>query len=356
MAFITLNTKKLQENYLALDKLFKENNIEWGVVSKLLCGNKLFLSELLKLPLQQISDSRISNLKIIKKLRPDIETVYIKPPPKRSIKSVVQYADVSFNTEYHTIALLSQAAIEANKIHKIVIMIELGELREGVLRKDFLDFYKQVFQLKNIQVVGIGTNLTCMNGVLPNQDKLIQLSLYKQLVEAKFDQEIPYISGGTSVTLPLLENEILPQAINHFRIGETLFLGNDVYHNRQSPNLHNDIFKLYAEIIELNEKPIVPQGELGVNMHGEKIEIDTELLGQSSNRAIIDIGLLDIEQDHICPIQTQLEVVGASSDMLVIDLGENKSNYKVGDLIEFKMDYMGILRIMNSYYVEKKLE
>jgi len=73
-------------------------------------------------------------------------------------------------------------------------MIEMGELREGVMGDAFIDFYESVFNLSNIEVVGIGTNLSCLYGVLPNQDKLIQLSLYEQLIEAKFNKNIPYVS------------------------------------------------------------------------------------------------------------------------------------------------------------------
>ena len=356
MAFITLNTQKLKDNYTYLDHLFKKNGIEWSVVAKLLCGNKLYLEQVLNLGIRQICDSRVSNLKTIKSINPNVETVYIKPPPKRSINAVIRYADVSFNTEFETIKMLSEAAVSAHKKHKIVIMIELGELREGVLRDAFIDFYAKVFELPNIEVSGIGTNLTCMYGVLPNHDKLIQLSLYTQLVEAKFNKKIPYISGGASVTIPLIERGLLPKGINHFRVGETLFLGTDVYHNKAFEHMHNDVFKLYAEVIELNEKPLLPSGEMGYNLNGEQPSFDETLAGTSTLRAIVDVGLLDIEANHITPVEQDMEIAGASSDMIVIDLGKNKRNIKVGDLIEFKMDYMGILRIMNSNYVEKKLE
>ncbi len=196
MAFITISSSKLKENFEYLSKLFEENKIQWGVVSKVLCGNRLYLEQLLKLKPPQVMDSRVSNLKMVKTLDPEVETVYIKPPPKRSIKSIVRYADISLNTEFATIRLLSKEAENQNKVHKIIIMLELGELREGVMRDDFVDFFEKVFKLPNIEVVGIGTNLTCLYGVLPNSDKLIQLSLYNQLVESKFERTIPYVSGG----------------------------------------------------------------------------------------------------------------------------------------------------------------
>ena len=356
MAYITLNLNKLKDNYEYLDQLFKQNHIQWGIVVKMLCGNKKYLEKVLSLGIKQVCDSRISNLKIIKSIAPDIETVFIKPAAKRNAARVVEYADISFNTELETIKLLSKAAVNQNKTHRIMIMIELGELREGVMRDNFIEFYSNVFELPNIKVIGIGTNLTCMYGVLPNEDKLIQLSLYKQLLEAKFNKQIPYISGGASVTIPLILNGLIPSGINHFRVGETLYLGTDVYYSKPYDHMHNDVFKLFAEIIELNEKPSIPSGELGHNLTGEVASFDQTLMGTSSYRAIVDVGLLDVEDGHIYPVDKCMQIVGASSDMIVVDLGENPRKLKVGDSIEFSLDYMGILRIMNSDYVEKKFE
>ena len=356
MAFIVLDTKKLAANYKYLNSLFKKNDIQWTVVSKLLSGNKMYLTELLKLGVQQVSDSRVSNLKTIKTINPDIETIYIKPPARRSVPGVVRYADISMNTEIDTIKRLSKEAQKQDKIHKIIIMIELGELREGIMGEDFIDFYAQVFNMKNIEVVGIGANLSCLYGVLPNQDKLIQLSLYEQLIEAKFNKQIPYVSGGSSVTIPLIFQSLLPKGINHFRVGETLFLGTDVYNNTTLKKMNSDVFMLYSEIIELSEKPIVPMGEMGTNVDGHTFSFDDSDIGSTAHRAIIDLGLLDVDQNHLEPVDESISFVGASSDMLVIDLGENSKNYKVGDLLEFKMDYMGALRIINSKYIEKRLK
>ena len=190
MAFVTLNSKKLKSNFDFLNNIFEENNIQWSIVSKILSGNKEYLNEIIKLGIKQICDSRVSNLRMIKTISKEIETIYIKPPAKGSIPGVVKHADISLNTEIDTILLLSEEAQKQNKVHKIIIMIEMGELREGVMGDDLMNFYERVFNLKNIEVVGIGTNLACLYGVLPNQDKLIQLSLYKQIIDLTFDRKI----------------------------------------------------------------------------------------------------------------------------------------------------------------------
>jgi len=355
VAFVKLDTKKLKENFQFLNNLFKNKQIQWAIVSKVLCGNKLYLNELIKLGITQVCDSRITNLKVIKELNENIETVYIKPPSTTLLSKLVKYADISMNTDLSTIKKISRIAGKQNKVHKIIIMIEMGELREGVLRNDLMDFYKKVFNLPNIEVVGIGANFSCLYGVLPTQDKLIQLSLYEQLIEAKFNQSISYVSGGSSVVLHLLLNNTLPAAINHFRIGESLFLGTDIYNNSEIKGMHKNMFTLHTEIIELYNKPTVPVGNRGTNVSGETLNFKERDYGKLSNRAIVDLGLLDVDEKHIWAMDKDVKFVGASSDMIVIDLGKNLNNYKVGDVLEFSMDYMGLLRILNSKYIEKRL-
>jgi len=356
MAFVELDVDKLRHNYQFLDRLFSRNEIKWGVVSKLLCGNTTYLQQLLDLGPEQIMDSRVSNLKTVKQLNPDVQTIYIKPPAKRAIRSVIKYADVSLNTELSTIGLLSEEAVRQNKLHKIIIMIELGDLREGIMGDTLIDFYEKIFRLKNIQIIGLGTNLSCLNGILPNQDKLVQLSLYKQLIEARFNKKIPLVSGGTSVAIPLIRINQIPSGINHFRVGETLFLGNDILNEKPYHGMKQNGIKLYAEIIELVEKPLVPTGPVGSNVAGETPEFDPSDLGKTAYRAILDIGLLDIDTDHMEPFDKKIKLGGASSDMIVVELGNRKPKYKVGDLIPFKLTYMGILGVMNSKYIDKRIK
>ncbi len=355
MAYIELYKDRLTHNYLFLDKLFKENKIEWAVVTKLLCGNTDFLQELLALGPKEVCDSRISNLKTVKELKPEVETVYIKPPAKGSIPELVKYADASFNTEYRTIKWISDEAKKQDMLHKVIIMIELGDLREGIMGEGLMDFYESIFKLPNIQVTGIGANLNCLNGVMPSEDKLIQLSLYKQLIETKYNRKIPWVTGGTSVVIPMIFRHQIPKSINHFRIGETLFFGNDLVHGNTIEGMKEDIFKLHAEIIEITEKPKVPIGYMDSNPSGETQEINEEDYGKTSYRLILDIGLLDVSEKFLIPEDPNIELTGASSDMLIADLGESTGKYKVGGLVSFRLKYMGALSLFNSDYIEKRV-
>jgi predicted amino acid racemase len=262
------------------------------------------------------------------------------------------------NTEFFTLQQLSDEAVKQNKNHKVIIMVETGDLREGVMGDNLVNFYSRVFELPNIEIIGLGTNLNCLHGVMPSPDKLIQLSLYRQIIELKFNRKIPWISGGTSVTVPLLFNNQIPKGINHFRMGEILFFGLDLFKDETVPGMMDNVFELYAQIIEITEKPMVPIGELAANPQGEILQIDQELYGRTSYRAILDIGLLDVDPKYLIPLNEnfELNVVGASSDMLVLDLGTNVNKCKVGDMIGFRLRYMGALSLLNSNYIEKRVE
>lgn len=353
MAVLTLNREKLKTNFRVLSQLFEERGVDWGVVSKMLCGNKLFLQELINLGITEVHDSRISNLAMIKRLKREVQTVYIKPVSKKNVGKMVEFADVSLNSELETIRMISEEAARQEKDHKIIIMVETGDLREGVMGEHLVDFYEEVFQLPRIEVIGLGTNLNCLNGVMPSTDKLIQLSLYKQIIELKFGREIPWLSAGTSVTIPLMLSHQLPQGINHFRVGETLYFGVDLVKEELIEGMYGDVLELHAEIIELQEKPLLPTGVLGANPRGEIAQIDESLYGKTSFRAILDVGLLDVSPEYLLPRDPEIQILGASSDMLIVNLGTDKKGLKVGETLIFNLKYMGALGLLNSDYIEK---
>lgn len=355
MAYVKLYREELEHNFNFLDKLFKENGVKWGITTKLLCGSRGFLEQVIGLGVGEVHDSRISNLRVIKEIDPDTLTVYIKPPPKDAIPDVIKYADISLNTELSTLHELSDEAVKQKKIHQVIIMIEMGDLREGVMREDLLNFYEKVFELPGIEVVGLGTNLNCLHGVMPDGDKLIQLALYKQIIELRFKKEIPLVSGGTTVTIPLLLRNQLPVGVNHFRVGEALFFGKNLFTDGVIEGMSDRVLELFTQIIEISEKPLVPSGDMGINPQGQTTEIVSDDYGKTSYRAIIDIGVLDIQPDYLIPIDEEIKILDASSDMLVLDVGTNAKGYKVGDKIRFKLKYMGALGLMSSDYIEKRV-
>ncbi len=361
MATIKVYTSRIIENIKKLNSYLSSNGIEWTLITKVLNGNKEILERLIWdeniKNVHSMGDSRMSNLKVIKSINPEIVTMYIKPPPHALVNNVIKYADISFNTSLSTIKRLSKEAGRQGKVHRIIVMIEMGELREGILREKVLKFYDSVFNFENIDMIGLGTNLGCMYGIEPTYDKLIQLSLLKQLIESKFGKSLSLVSAGSSITLPLIKRKKIPMGINHFRIGEAAFLGISPLDNKKFRDLSENAFEFNAEILELEKKSNVPDGQLGEGNVGHTATTDFDDLDYSeSYRAIVDFGTMDVDVDNIKPkYKNGVNFFGTTSDMTVYDLGSSKSNFKVGDQIKFTPNYMAVARLLNTKYITKQV-
>ncbi|MBN2728791.1 MAG: alanine racemase [Bacteroidales bacterium] len=364
MAELQINITEIRNNIVKLSEYFKKHNIEWSLITKVFSGDKDIMQHILTpdivKDIHSVGDSRLSSLERLKDWNNDLVTIYLKPPAHAYIEDVVKYADISLNSSYKTIQALNNEAKKQNKIHKVIIMVELGELREGVNRDDLFDFYNKVFKLDNIEVVGLGSNLGCMYGVEPTYDKLLQLNLYKEVIEAKHNSKLSLISGGSSITLPLIETKMVPKDINHFRIGEAAFFGTSPLDNKPFMDLCTNTFNFYPQIIELEEKHLVPDGIIGDASIGHSADINDDDIGKTTYKAILDFGLLDVDRDGLTPDDKNITFVGITSDMTVVDIGNNKDEmgkkkYNVGDKICINPDYISVARLLNSRFIERKI-
>lgn len=259
----------------------------------------------------------------------------------------------------NTILALNKEAEKRGVIHKIVVSVEMGELREGIHRENLIAFYEKIFNLSNIEVIGLGTNLGCMHGIRPTYDKLIQLTLYKQILEYKFHHPLPLVSGGSSITLPLLALDKIPREMNHFRIGEAAFLGTSPMFNKQFDELRTDAFEFESDIVELYSKDNIPDGEIteaavgnySIPEKGKSKESDN--FGKSY-KAVCDFGLLNVNAQHLIPKDHNVKFFGNSSDLTVFDLGTNQPVYNSGDKLHFALNYTAVACLMLSPYVHKK--
>jgi predicted amino acid racemase len=360
MATLTINTDRILGNIRKLNTYLAEHGITWTLVTKILSGNRPVLERLLPddciKELHSVGDSRISNLRAVKEVDPDIVTMYIKPPAVNQARNVIRYADISLNSSYRTILELNREAERRGVVHRIIIMLELGELREGITRDKAIEFYERVFELPNISVIGLGTNLGCMYGVEPTFDKLIQLSLYTQLIKARFNRDLELISGGSSITLPLVGRGKVPPGLNHFRVGETAFLGRSLMTGKRFSGLSTNAFDFSAEIVEIEKKEVEPDGKITDAGVGHTAEVRTgETVPAESYRCLVDVGQLDVELDDLILKNKQVKFIGTTSDMTVYDLGPKMGNWRVGGKLHFQPNYMAVARLMNNRYVTKNV-
>ena len=211
---VIINLEALGENLRTIGNILEGHGATWTVVTKVLCGHTETLKALQYLGVRSMGDSRLDNLAAIERINPDLETWYLRVPDKSSINRVIGLADVSLNSEIEVIKMLNDEARRQNKMHRVIIMIELGDLREGILPGSLVKFYQDVFELSNIEVLGIGANIGCLAGAVPNIDQFTQLILYRELLELKFGRRLPMISAGSTIVLPTV-------SYTHLRAHET---------------------------------------------------------------------------------------------------------------------------------------
>jgi predicted amino acid racemase len=191
-----------------------------------------------------------------------------------------------------------------------------------------------------------------MYGIQPTYDKLIQLVLYEQLIEAKFKRSMELVSGASSITMPILEKGKVPIGINHFRIGEAAFLGTSPLDNKPILGLNTGAFTFEATIVELYKKENQPDGVITDAAVGSTAEDEVSEEG-SSYKAILDFGVLDVDADHLIPEDPDIKFFGNSSDLTVYDLGDNPRGHKAGDTLRFRLKYMAVAKLMYSRFVDK---
>ena len=203
-------------------------------------------------------------------------------------------------------------------------------------------------KLENIELHGIGVNLTCYGAIIPKNDNLSLLTDIAAKIEAKFDIKLYMVSGGNSSSIYLVGKGELPAGINNLRLGESFLLGNDTAYGDKLPGTTSDALVLEAQIVELKEKPSLPIGEVGKDAFGQvPVYEDRGII----KRAIIAVGKQDVDIDSMEPIDERIEVLGGSSDHIILDV--TKADYKVGDVVRFTLGYGGMLKTATSAYVER---
>lgn len=347
---MTINLSTIKDNTKVMVDLCEKRNISVAGVTKVFCADPRIAQSYVDGGLSYLADSRIENLIRLKSFK--IPKIMLRMPMKSEVEKIIDYADISLNSEIDTIRELSKKALEKDKSHKIILMVDLGDLREGYFKEeDLFSAVEEIIELKGVKLIGLGTNLTCYGGVIPNKVNLGRLNRINQKIKEKYNLDLEIISGGNSSSVYLLEESKI-QGINNLRLGESLILGTEAAYGKQIKGTKNNAFNLKAEIIEIKEKPSLPTGELGKDAFGKT---PTFVDRGCRKRIICAVGKQDTDFDGLYPLDKDIIILGGSSDHLILDGSDSKVDYKIGDIIEFRMTYVSILRAMTSEYISKEL-
>jgi predicted amino acid racemase len=323
------------------------------IVTKSFCADSNIVNMLLAHPsVGYLADSRIQNIKTY--AGKGKRTVLLRLPQECELPEVVRYADISLNSEIKTLELLNGEAERQNKTHRVVLMIDLGDLREGLYFEDedkIFGAVEAILKMERLSFYGLGTNLTCYGGVIPKKDNLSLLTAWADRIHDRFGVKPPIVSGGNSSSYYLAGRGELPKGINNLRLGEAFILGNETAFCNRIENTFADAVTLEAQIVELQVKRSLPVGELGVDAFGVKKTFEDRGM---IKRAILAIGKQDVDTENIIPEDPKVTILGSSSDHLVLDTGASGADYRVGDTLRFALKYGALLRAFTGAYVSRR--
>jgi predicted amino acid racemase len=345
---VEIDLDKLGNNVEVLLNLYRSKKISIMGVTKGVCGIPEIAQVLVNNGIRILADSKIANLKKMREAKIKAEFVLLRTPSLREVNQVIKYADISINTEIAVIKSLSSAAMSYNIQHKIILMVDMGDLREGILPADLDGFIHEVLQLPGITIVGIGANFACLGGVKPTEEKMNSLSLLATHIEEEFLLPLTYVSGGNSANYNWFMASENVGTINNLRIGESIILGRETLDRKRIPNLYTNAFTFVAEVIESKIKASFPEGETGQNAFG----VSTQFRDRGQiRRVILGVGRQDVLVSGLTP-RLDIEILGSSSDHTVIDA--KGTDLKVGDEVAFDLNYGALLSVMSSPFVAKK--
>lgn len=354
---LEIDLTKIYANTKIVTKLCNNNKIKIAGIIKGFGGIISAARSMAKGGCEQLGSSRIDQLRALKTKGIKTPLLLVRIPMFCEIEDTVKYSDMCLVSEKETLIRLNQEAEKQDKKYGVILMYDLGDLREGVFSKtELINLAKIVeYELKNLVFEGIGTNLSCYGSVAPTTTNLNELADAADEIEKILKRKLNIVSGGGTTTLPLLVKGGVPEKINHLRIGEGIINTQDLplYWNTNIEGLDKDTFVLKAQIIEINEKPTHPIGELMVNAFGEHAHYEDRGIRR---RAIVALGNQDVgDSSKLVPKDGDMIVLGASSDHTILDIHDCKKEYKLGDIVEFNVLYQAMLFTTLSKYINKKI-
>lgn len=346
---LEVDLDKITHNARVLVEDLGDRGIAVTGVTKAALGSVEVAKAMLRAGVSGLGDSRIENIEAMRQQRIAAPIMLIRSPMLSQAERVVKSADISFNTELSVVRRLSAAAQAADRVHGIVLMVELGDLREGILPIDVIGAAREVVRLPSLELTGIGVNLACHSGVAPDADNMAALSALADEVEAALDVKLEIVSGGNSANLDWALGKESTGRVNHLRLGEAILLGCETLHRTPVDGLHTDAITLVAEVIESKSKPSLPWGTLAETaFNGDVTSTDTG----DMCRAILAVGEQDMDPAGLLP-PDGLVILGASGDHLLIDCG--KRRLQVGAEVRFAVNYSALIRAMTSPFVNKTM-
>jgi len=348
---VTIDIDKIEHNTRVIVDFCRGRGIAVAGVTKCTCGHPQVATAMLRGGVSMIGESQLDNIRRLRKAGIHAAFMLLRLPAPAEADDVVALANVSLNSELTVLGALSHAAERRCRVHDVIIMVDLGDLREGLGPREVIPFIQEALKFPGIRIAGLGTNLACFGGVVPGESNMHRLVELANETERTLGLRLQWISGANSSGLKFIASGRMPTRVNQARIGEAILLGRETTQRDPWPGTFQDAFTLHAEILELKTKPSQPIGERSEDAFGHRIAFENH---GDSERALVNIGREEVSVEGITPRDPRLRVLGASSSYLVVDMTQAAAQFRVGDVLTFSLNYGALLTAMTSEYVKKR--
>lgn len=354
---LVIDLAKLRSNIAHVTAKCEAAGIEVAGVVKGCNGLVPAMRQFAEAGCRQIASSRLEHLRDAKEAglcgADGPQTLLVRIAMLSEAAAVIRYADMSLESEEAVIRALEEEAARQGVTHGVILMADMGDLREGFWDKEEMaDLAVQIErEMPHIELLGVGTNLGCYGAICPTEEKMNDLIAVAEQIEAAIDRRLRYISGGATTSFPLVLNKEMPARINHLRIGEGILNNYDLPHlwGLAMDGLYTDVFTLDAEVIEVKRKPTHPVGKIFVDCFGETPVYEDRGIRR---RALLGMGKLDYTMiDKLYPRTEGVALIGDSSDHAILDVEDCKEDIQVGDVLTFDLAYPAVLYLSNDPYI-----
>jgi predicted amino acid racemase len=348
---VEVDLNKLRHNTKTLVRLLKPRGIRVTGVTKAVCGHPAIAQAMLDGGAVGLADARVSNVLRLRKAGITCPVTLIRTPMLSQAEEIVQLCETSYHTEMVVIAALAAAAIRKNTVHGIILMAEMGDMREGIMPNDLGPIAHKVVDMPGVALTGLGANFACLSGTVPDASKMADLSALATETEGVSAALFQTVSGGNSANLPWALGDHSSSRINDLRLGEAILLGVDPVSGDPIGGLHTDAFTLVAEVIETDTKPVGPPASFP-DPALARLRLVPNSHSHESRRLILAIGHQDTDIAGLS-MPVGYTLVGATSDHLVT--GSTLSTLTVGSEMRFQMNYSALMHSMAAPDIETKL-
>jgi len=349
-ATVTVDLGKIEDNArMLVDAL---PGVDVVGVTKVTCGTPEIALAMLAGGVAALGESRLENAARLRDAGVTAPIWLVRAPAPATADEAVRVSDVSVVSEIAIVEALDAAAGRAARRYGVVAMVDIGDLREGMMPHELPGFLDHVATLPNIDILGIGASLTCYGAIVPDESNLGLLAGLAAQAEVELGRSL-LVSGGSSTSIAAVTAGRAPLAIDNLRLGEAIVLGVDPATREPIPglDLHRDAVTVSAPVIECKVKPSMPIGTCAQDAFGNVPSFED--LGQR-RRAICAMGRQDVVPEQLTPVDARIVVLGASSDHLVLDVEDLPVAPAVGEPIAFIPGYSAVLALFTSPYVAKE--